>query len=89
MTDDKDIEKMKEELNQIIDIGNQVYEEHRRELEKLHYGKLVAIDSEKREIVSIGSNRLDTVEEAQRKNGKKTYYTRWVGKNKDFVYSAS
>lgn len=56
-----------------------VYELHREELEKEHFGKVIAIDTELKEIVGIGNTVLEAYNNAQKKTDKDQFDFRRVG----------
>ena len=56
-----------------------VYERYREELEKEHFGKIVAIDTDSEKIVGIGYNISEAYKLAQKKTGKKQFDFKRVG----------
>lgn len=56
-----------------------VYEKYKEELEKNDFGKIIAIDTEKEEIVGIGDSILEAYRQAVKKSSKKTFAYKRVG----------
>jgi len=61
------VEKARTSISKII------YEESKEELEKTHFGKIVAIDNETKKIVGFGKNILEAYYDAENKTGKKKF----------------
>jgi len=59
--------------------SDRIYEKFKEELEKKHYGKIVAIDLESENIVGIGNTILEAYEEARKKSKKSKFAYRKVG----------
>ena len=59
--------------------GEEVYEENREKLEKAYLGKIVAIETESRDVAGIGASLDEAYEEAVKKYPKKQFYFRKVG----------
>ena len=56
-----------------------VYENFRKELEETQFGKIVAIDTEKGEIVGKGATILEAYKEAKERTGKDQFDFKRVG----------
>jgi len=56
-----------------------VYELFKEELEKKHFGRIVAIDTESKKIVGIGDTILEAYNDAKEKTGKDQFDFRRVG----------
>ena len=56
-----------------------VYEAHKRELEKEHYGEIVAIDVASKQIVAFGKTIIEAFEKAREKTGKDHFELTRVG----------
>ena len=56
-----------------------VYELFKEELEKEHFGKIVAIDTELKKIVGIGDTVLEAYRQAKKNTGKDQFDFRRVG----------
>lgn len=59
--------------------ANRVYELFQKELEKEHFGKIVAIDTELKQIVGIGDTLLEAYNNAKSKTGKDQFDFQRVG----------
>jgi hypothetical protein len=66
-------------LEDILRIGEGLYfTKFKEALEKEHYGEYAAIDVEKEDFV-VRQNKLEAIEEAQQKFGKKLFYIVQIG----------
>ncbi len=76
-----------EEADQMIEASifdekaRQIYESHREEWEKLYNGKIIAIDIDTNDLVSVGEHIGDVDLEARRKRPGHKIFVRRVGKN--------
>ncbi len=61
--------------------AKQIYETHREEWEKLYTGKIIAIDIEENNLVSVGEHIGDVDLEARKKRPGHRLFMRRVGKN--------
>ncbi len=61
--------------------AKQIYETHREEWEKLYSGKIIAIDIEENNLVSVGEHIGDVDLEARKKRPGHRLFMRRVGKN--------
>ena len=61
------VEKARTSISKII------YEVFKEELEKAHFGNIVAIDNETKKIVGFGKNILEAYYDAEKKTGKKKF----------------
>lgn len=59
--------------------ANQVYELFKEELEKEHFGEIVAIDTELKQIVGIGDTLLEAYNNAKKRTGKDQFDFQRVG----------
>lgn len=59
--------------------GEEIYEDSKRELEKKHLGKVVAIEVESRTIAGIGESLDEAYEAAIRKHPGRRFYFRKIG----------
>ena len=56
-----------------------IYEKYRKELEREHFGKIVAIDTDLEKIVGIGYTILEAYKLAQKETGKNQFNFKRVG----------
>jgi len=59
--------------------SDRIYEKFKEELEKEHYGKIVAIDLESGNVAGIGNTILEAYKEARKKSKKTRFAYRKVG----------
>jgi len=59
--------------------GEEIYEQNKEKLEKIHLGKIVAIEIESGAIAGIGSTLDEAYEKAIKKHPGKKFYFRRVG----------
>jgi len=74
-------------MNTIIDSdkfdakAKDIYEAHKEEWEKLYYGKIIAIDIDANDIVSVGDHLKDVSLRAKKERPGHRFFLRRVGKN--------
>jgi len=79
------------EMDQMIEPGifdekaDQIYESHREEWEKLYNGKIIAIDIDANDLVSVGEHVNEVGLEAKKKRPGHHIFMRRVGKNPSVV----
>jgi hypothetical protein len=61
--------------------AKKIYESHREEWEKLYDEKIIAIDIDTNDLVSVGEHIVDVDLEARRKRPGHRIFVRRVGKN--------
>jgi len=71
--------KTKREVEALPSKADVVYLMFKEELEKEHYGEIVAIDVESEKIVGLGSSILEAYRKAKEKTGKKRFSYRRIG----------
>lgn len=59
--------------------GEEIYEEHKKKLEKAYLGKIVAIEIESGTVAGIGDSLDEAYEKALKKHPTKNFYFRKVG----------
>ena len=69
------------EASTIDEKARHIYETHREEWEKLYSGKIIAIDIEENNLVSVGEHISDVDLEARKKRPGHILFMRRVGKN--------
>jgi len=69
------------EASTIDEKARHIYETHRKEWEKLYSGKIIAIDIEENNLVSVGERISDVDFEARKKRPGHRLFMRRVGKN--------
>lgn len=69
------------EPNKFDEKAKSIYEAHKAEWEKLYNGKIIAIDIDSNDFVSVGENISDVDLEARRKRPGHQIFMRRVGKN--------
>lgn len=69
------------EASTIDEKARHIYETHRKEWEKLYSGKIIAIDIEENNLVSVGEHISDVDLEARKKRPGHRLFMRRVGKN--------
>ena len=69
------------EASTIDEKARHIYETHREEWEKLYSGKIIAIDIEENNLVSVGEHISDVDLEARKKRPGHRLFMRRVGKN--------
>lgn len=83
----KSRETLLKEMNQMIEASifdekaKQIYESHKEEWEKLYNRKIIAIDIDASDLVSVGEHIDDVDLEARRKRPGHRIFMRRVGKN--------
>lgn len=78
---EKEVSKLKEkripsDKNQKL---SEIYERFKDNLEKEHFGKIVAIDVESEQVVGVGSTVLDAYNDAKKKSPKTKFSYKRVG----------
>ncbi|MFQ6073341.1 MAG: hypothetical protein ACE5KT_11685 [Methanosarcinales archaeon] len=61
--------------------ANSIYQKHKSNLEREHYGKIIAIDLDMEEIIEIGSDLQTITEKVSKKRSGHKIEIRKVGKN--------
>ena len=69
------------DANIIDEKARHIYETHKEEWEKLYSGKIIAIDIEESNLVSVGEHISDVDLEARKKRPGHRLFMRRVGKN--------
>ncbi|PWB53985.1 MAG: hypothetical protein C3F06_05425 [Candidatus Methanoperedenaceae archaeon] len=69
------------EANIIDEKARHIYETHREEWEKLYSGKIIAIDIEENNLVSVGEHISDVDFEARKRRPGHRLFMRRVGNN--------
>lgn len=60
-------------------VSSDIYDMYKEKLEKEHYGKIIAIDNESKNIAGIGHNILEAYKNAHEKTGKKIFSFKRIG----------
>ena len=78
---EKEVQELKKEkeIKRFPSKADLIYMEFKDELEKEHWGKIVAIDVESEKIVGVGNSILEAYYEAQKNTSKKQFSYRRVG----------
>lgn len=78
---EREVEKLKtkEKVKTLPSKADLVYLIFKDELEKEHYGKIVAIDVKSKKIVGLGSSILEAYQKAKEKTGRKQFSYRRIG----------
>lgn len=79
----RDLKKEKE-TEEVFSKADLIYYKFKDELEKEHFGKIIAIDVDSEKIVGIGNSVLEAYSEAKKNSSKKQFSYRRVGF--DFVH---
>lgn len=78
-----EIRRLKKELSPSIrrtpTRADLIYEKFREELEKEHFGRIVAIDTDSESVVGIGNTVLEAYHEASKKSSKTKFSYKRVG----------
>jgi len=69
------------EPNKFDDMAKSIYESHKKEWEKIFNGKIIAIDIDANDFVSVGENINDVDLEARRERPGHRIFIRRVGDN--------
>ena len=69
------------EPNKFDDMAKSIYESHKKEWEKIFIGKIIAIDIDANDFVSVGENINDVDLEARRERPGHRIFIRRVGDN--------
>jgi hypothetical protein len=90
----EEYEDLYDKIKEKEKIGNKIFEQHREELEKIHYGEFVVMDTDTEEIVCFGVSEIEALGEAMQRNNKKPYIIKRIGKvpedeilPEEFIYS--